>query len=37
MNAFWAYIYAWISTLILVGIGLSIVYFVMEVVKWVIK
>ena len=37
MNAFWAYICAWIATLILVGIGLSIVYLVMEVIKWVIK
>ena len=37
MNAFWSYICAWIATLILVGIGLSIVYLVMEIIKWVIK
>lgn len=37
MNAFWLYICAWIATLILVGIGLSIVHFIMEVIKWVIK
>ena len=37
MNAFWAYICAWIATLILVGMGLSIVYLVIEVIKWVIK
>ena len=37
MNAFWSYICAWIASLILIGIGLSIVHLVMEVTKWIIK
>lgn len=37
MYDFYIYICAWIASLILIGIGLSIVYLVMEVIKWVIK
>ena len=33
MNAFWSYICAWIATLILVGIELSIIYLVMGLIK----
>lgn len=37
MNEFRAYICAWIASLILIGIGLSIVHLVMEVIKWIIE
>ena len=37
MNAFWAYICAWITGLILIGTGLSIVYLIMGFIKlWIV-
>lgn len=36
MNAFWAYICAWIATLILIGMGLLVVHIVMKVIKWLV-
>lgn len=37
MNAFWAYICAWIATLILVGIDLSAVHLIMVLIKVVLN
>lgn len=37
MNAFWSYICAWIASLILTGIGLSIVHLIVVLIKGVLN
>ncbi len=37
MNAFWPYICAWIASLILTGIGLSILHLIMGLIKGVLN
>lgn len=36
MNAFWAYICAWIATLFLCGVGLLVVHIAMKIIKWLV-